>query len=92
MLTNFVGDIKQQMFYQFRKFKLDTLIINHFIIENFFLWYGHPAQSPMSSVTFHNVIVFQCYSLYFNTTLARYTEVKYQLKLSFYMNSSLTNS
>ena len=33
MLTNFVGDIKQQMFYQFWKFKLDTLIINHFIIE-----------------------------------------------------------
>ena len=34
MLTNFVGDIKQQMFYQFWKFKLHTLIVNHFIIEN----------------------------------------------------------
>ena len=33
MLTNFVGDIKQQMFYKFWKFKLETLIINHFIIE-----------------------------------------------------------
>ena len=33
MLTNYVGDIKQQMFYKFWKFKLDTLIINHFIIE-----------------------------------------------------------
>ena len=42
-----------------------------------FIWYGHPAQSPFSSVTFHNVIVIQCYFLYFNTLLARYTEVKY---------------
>ena len=31
------------------------------------------------SVTFHNVIDFQCYSLYFITLLVRYTEVKYQL-------------
>ena len=34
MFTYFIGDIKQQMFYQLSKFKLDTLIINHFIIEN----------------------------------------------------------
>ena len=34
MLINFVGNIKQQMFYQLWKFKVDTLIINHFIIEN----------------------------------------------------------
>ena len=33
MLTDFVGNIKQQMFYQLWKFKLDTLIINHFIIK-----------------------------------------------------------
>ena len=38
------------------------------------------------SVTFHNVIVFQCYSLYFITLLARLTEVKYQLKQSFFKN------
>ena len=34
MLTDFLGYIKQQMFYQLSKFKLDTLIINHFINEN----------------------------------------------------------
>ena len=34
MLTDFVGNIKQQMFYQLWKFKLDTLLIYHFIIEN----------------------------------------------------------
>ena len=34
----------------------------------------------MSSVTFHNVFVFQ----YFNTPLARYTEVIYQLQQSFF--------
>ena len=37
---------KTTMIYQLCKFKLDTLMINHFIIEN-----GHP-QSPLSSVTF----------------------------------------
>ena len=26
-------------------------------------WYGYPAQSLLSSMTFHNVIVFQCFSL-----------------------------
>ena len=34
MLTNFVEGIKQQMFYQLCKFKLDTLLINHLIIES----------------------------------------------------------
>ena len=34
MLTNFVEGMKQPMFYQLWKFKLDTLLINHFIIEN----------------------------------------------------------
>ena len=34
MLTNFVGDIKQQILYQLGKFKLYTLIINHFINES----------------------------------------------------------
>ena len=47
-----------------------------------FIWNGHSAQSPLSSMTFHNVIVFQCYSLYFITHLAKYTEVKNQLKQS----------
>ena len=45
--------------------------------------YCQPAQSPLSSVTFHNVIVFQCFILYLNTLFAKYTEVKYQLKQSF---------
>ena len=47
-----------------------------FIIKYKFTWYGHPAQLPLSSVTFH------CY-VYLNTLLARYTKVKYQLKQSF---------
>ena len=34
MLTNFVGIIKQQMFYQLWKFRLDSLLIYHFIFEN----------------------------------------------------------
>ena len=29
MLTHFVGNIKQQVFYHLRKVKLDALIINH---------------------------------------------------------------
>ena len=36
------------------------------------------------AVEFRDVMVFQCYSLYFDTLLARYTEVKYQLKTFFY--------
>ena len=40
----------------------------------------------LSSVTFHDVIVFQYYSLYFDAFLARYTEFNYQLSHSFYMN------
>ena len=57
----FCREYKKQLFYQLWKFKLDTLIINHFIIK--YILYGHPAQSPLSSVTFHNVIVFHV-SLY----------------------------
>ena len=34
MRWNQVGDIKQQMFNQLWKFKQDTFIINHFVIEN----------------------------------------------------------
>ena len=34
MLTNFLEGMKQQMFYQLWKFKLDTLLVNYFIIEN----------------------------------------------------------
>ena len=33
MLTKIVGNIKQHMFDQIWKFKLDTLLINHLIIE-----------------------------------------------------------
>ena len=33
MPTKFVEGIKQQMFYQLYKFKLDTLLINNFIID-----------------------------------------------------------
>ena len=69
------------MFYQLWKFKLDTLIINHFIIENNL--YGMVIRS---SVTLYYLIVFQSYSLYFDTLLAGYTEIKYQLKQSNFVN------
>ena len=45
-----------------------------------------PIASPLTSVAFHHVIVFPCYSLYFNTPWAKYTEVKYQHNQFFYMN------
>ena len=54
MLTNFVGNIYKQMFYQLWNVRPNTLIINRFIIT----WYGRQAQSPLSFVTFHDVIVF----------------------------------
>ena len=38
MLTDFVGNKKQQMFYQLWKFKVDMLIIYHFIIK--YILYG----------------------------------------------------
>ena len=38
MLTDFVGNIKHQMFIQLWEFKIDTLIINHFIIK--YILYG----------------------------------------------------
>ena len=41
------------------------------------------------SVTFHNAIVFQCYSLYFISLLAMYTEVKYQLTQYFFFKNIL---
>ena len=36
MLTDFVGNITQQMFYQLWKFELDTLVINYFITKYIF--------------------------------------------------------
>ena len=80
MLTNFVGNIKQQMCYQLWKFKLDTLLIYHLIFENNL--YGSITRRSLRDVPQRHF--FQCYSLYFITLLARYTEVKYQLKQSFF--------
>ena len=75
MPYNFCRENKQQMFNWLWKFKSNTLINNNFIIKYFkYTWYGHPAQSPIISVIFHNVIVYECYFLYFNTLLARYTQ------------------
>ena len=45
MLTDFVGNIKQQMFYQLWKFKLDTLIINHFISK--YILYGMATRRSL---------------------------------------------
>ena len=48
MLTNIVGNIKQQMFYQLWKLKLDTLIIIHFIIK--YILYGMVTRRSLRSV------------------------------------------
>ena len=48
MLTDFVGNIKQQMFHQLWKFKLDTLIINHFIIK--YILYGIVTRRSLRRV------------------------------------------
>ena len=45
-----------------------------------------PGTISVEFRDFHNVIVFPCYSLYFNTLWAKYTEVKYQHNQFFYMN------
>ena len=42
-----------------------------------------PGAVFVESVTFSNVIDFQCYSPYFNTLSDKYKEVKYQLKQFF---------
>ena len=81
MLANFAGNIKQQLFYQL--WNVDN---KSFYLQIQFEWYGHPAQSPLSSVTFLNVIrCFPCYSLYRNILWAKYTEVKYQHNQVFYI-------
>ena len=76
MLTDLVGDIKQQKFHQLWKFKLDTLIINHFIIKHI-LYDMVTRQSPLSYLTFHDVIFFHVILYYVNTLKVKYTEVKY---------------
>ena len=40
-------------------------------------WYGYPAKSLLSSLTFHNVIVFQFYSRYFKMTRYKYPLTRY---------------
>ena len=85
MLTTFVGNVLLVVIV-----KSYTLINNHFIIKYVESnKYGHPAHLPFSSVIFHNVIVFQCFFLYFNTPLACYTEVNATLNNLFYMNISI---
>ena len=41
----FVGNLKQQMFYQLWKYKLETLIINHFIIKYIYMVWSPCAVS-----------------------------------------------
>ena len=79
MLTNFVGIIKQQMFYQLWKFRLDSLLIYHFIFENNL--YGMITRRSLRDVPQRIVLSVTLYTL---INLARYTEVKYQLKQSFF--------
>ena len=78
MLTGFVGNIKQQMFYQLWKFMLDTLIINHFIIK--YILYGMVTRRSLRRVPWRSTtLLFSHVTLY----ILIHTGVKYQL---FYMN------
>ena len=82
MLTNFVGNVKQHMFYHLWKFNLDTLKITVVFTLSFktidMVW--SPGAVSVEFRDVPGVIVFQCYSLYFNTLFAKYTEVKVQWK------------
>ena len=42
-----------------------------------------PGAVAVKYCDIHNAIIFHCYSLYFDTHLAGYTEVKNQIKQSF---------
>ena len=79
MLKDFVGNIKQQMFYQLWKFKLDTMMINHSI---YMVW------SPGAvSVEFRDVPQRHCFSMLLSTflyTLGQVHKVKYQLTIFFF--------
>ena len=81
--TNFVRNIKQQMFSLLLKLKTNMLIINQFICK--YKSHGMVTRRsrrwPLDVPQRH--CFFQCYSLYFITLLARYTEVRYHLKQSF---------
>ena len=89
---NFLGNIIQQMFYQLWKFELYKLIINHFTcITKTIYVVCNPAQSPLSSVTFHNVTFLLLLSIHFwlstqksNTNLNNilYINIKYDELLS----------
>ena len=56
MLTDFVGNIKQQMFYHLWKFKLDTLIINHYIIK--YILYGMVTWRSLRRVPWRSTTSF----------------------------------
>ena len=63
MLIDFVGNIKQQMFYQLWKFKLDTLLINHLIMENNL--YGMVTQRSLRRVPWRSTpLLFSHVTLY----------------------------
>ena len=70
MLKNFVGDIKQQKFYQLWKFKLDTFINNPFIIESNL--YGIVTRCSLRWVPWRSTT-----SLFFNVTF--YTWIHFWL-------------
>ena len=59
MLKDFVGNIKQQKFYQFWKFKLDTLIINHFIIK--YILYGMVTRRSLRWVPWRSTTSLFCH-------------------------------
>ena len=74
MLKTFVGKIKQEMFYWLWQFRPYTLINtgNNILSNTKYMpwWYGNLAQSPFSSVMFHNVIYFSMllFILYYTNT------------------------
>ena len=62
MLSNFLGDIKQQMFLKLWKFKPNTFMINYFIIK--YKLHGMVTQSSNRWVPLRFTT-----SLFFNVTL-----------------------
>ena len=59
MLTYFVGNLKQQMFYQFWKVKHDTLIINQFIIK--YILYGMATRRSLCWVPWRSTKSLFCH-------------------------------
>ena len=71
---NLIRNIKQKMFnklWEIFQPKLCRLLIILPSNTKYMIW--SPSQSTRSSMMYHNIIVFQVYSLYLNAYFAKYT-------------------